>query len=106
MVWDLGDGTRRTSLEVSHTYENETQAALRLPITATVTTVSGATTISTTATRIITVQPGIPVVDPGDPNLFGTNPGGAGGAATLCGGIGMIPLLLTLTSLLWMRRRF
>lgn len=103
--WDLGDGTRATSLVVSHTYENETDFAVRIPIVATVTTTSGATPVSTSATRFITVQPGIPVVDPGDPNLPGTNPGGAGGAAVPCSGVGMIPLLLTLTSLLGMRRR-
>jgi hypothetical protein len=92
---------------VQHTYENNTELAMRIPIVATVTTTSGGTTTSTTATRFITVQPGIPVVDPGDPNLPGTTPGGAGGSATPpCGGVGMIPLLLTLTSLLWMRRRY
>ena len=106
VVWDLGDGTRATSLEVPHTYENTSTVALRIPVTATVTTVtSGAATVSTTAARIITVQPGIPSTNPGDPDLPGTHPGGAGGAATPCGGVGMIPLLLSLTSFLWLRRR-
>lgn len=106
VVWDLGDGTRATSLEVPHTYDNTSTVALRIPVTATVTTVtSGATTVSTTATRIITVQPGIPSTNPGVPDLPGTHPGGAGGAATPCGGVGMIPLLLSLTSFLWLRRR-
>jgi PKD repeat protein len=104
--WDLGDGTRETALSVQHTYENNTDFDVRIPIVATVTTTSGGTTTRTTATRFITVQPGIPVIDPGVPNLPGTHPGGAGGAATPCSGVGMIPLLLTLTSLLWMRRRY
>lgn len=106
VTWDLGDGTRAQSLVVPHTYENETTVALRIPITATVTTTSGATTLSATATRIITVQPGTPVVDPGDPDLPGTTPGGEGGSAAPCSGVGMIPLILTLSSVLWMRRRY
>jgi PKD repeat protein len=106
VVWDLGDGTRATSLEVPHTYENTSTVALRIPVTASVTTITaGATTVLPTATRIITIQPGIPSTNPGNPDLPGTHPGGAGGAATPCGGAGMIPLLLSLTSLLWLRRR-
>jgi len=105
VVWDLGDGTRWSSLEVSHTYINETQVAWRLPITATVTTVSGATTLNTSATRIISIQPGSADADPDDPDLPGTTPGGDGGAATPCSGVGMLPLIFMLTSLLWLRRR-
>lgn len=106
VAWDLGDGTRDTAQAVQHTYENNTDLAMRIPIVATITINSGGTTTSTTATRFITVKPGIPVIDPGVPDLPGTHPGGAGGAATPCSGVGMIPLLLMLTSLMWMRRRF
>ncbi len=106
VVWDLGDGSRANSLTVTHTYENDTEAALRIPITATVTTVtSGATTVSSAATRIITVNPGIPVIDPGDPDLPGTHPGGAGGSATPCGAAGMIPVVLMFIGLACLRRR-
>jgi PKD repeat protein len=104
--WDLGDGGRATSLEVPHTYVNEGDTALRIPITATVTTqTSGGTTVSNVATRIITVEPGDPVVDPGDPDLPGTTPKGDGGAATPCSGVGLIPLLFCVVTLMWMRRR-
>lgn len=107
VAWDLGDGTRITAQSVQHIYENNTDFAIGIPIVATVTTTSGGTTTSTTATRIITVEPGSDVVDSGVPILPGTTPEGEGGSATPpCSGIGMIPLLLTLTSLLWMRRRY
>ncbi len=106
IAWDLGDGDRATSLVVPHTYVNEGEDALRIPITATVTMQSSSgTTVSTVATRIITVEPGLPVVDPGDPTLPGTQPIGDGGAAVPCSGLGVIPLLFGLVSLMWMRRR-
>ncbi len=106
VLWDLGDGTAAASLVVPHTYQNQTSAALRLPITATVTTREGsAPPVSTTATKIITVEPGEAEVDPGEPDLPGTTPGGDGGAAVPCSGLGMIPLILMLTTLMWMRRR-
>lgn len=105
--WDLGDGTKVTAQSVHHTYENTTDFDLRIPIVATVTTTSGGTTSTSTATRFITVQPGTEEGDTGVPVLPGTTPQGGGGqAATPCSGIGMLPLLLTLTSLLWMRRRY
>jgi len=107
VAWDLGDGTKITAQSVHHTYENTTDFDLRIPIVATVTTTSGATTSTSTATRIITVAPGVEEDDSGDPVLPGTTPQGEGGAADMpCSGVGMIPLLLMLTSLLWMRRRY
>lgn len=106
VVWDLGDGTRATSLAVPHTYINESDTDLRLTIVATITTAtSSGTIVSSSAQRAITVQPGIAVVDPGEPNLPGTSPIGDGGRATACGVISAIPLLFTLFSLMWLRRR-
>lgn len=106
VVWDLGDGSRATGLSVPHTYENTSDADLRFPVTVTITTVSsgGATALST-GTRFITVEPGLPVVDPGDPDLPGTHPGGEGGSATPCQGLGLIPMLMMFAGLTWMRRR-
>ncbi len=106
--WDLGDGGTSSSLVVPHTYINEGTVALRIPITATVTTATSLTsTVNTSTTRIITVEPGTAVVDPGDVGpcvLPGTCAGGAGGSARSCGAAGMLPLLL-LVSLTWMRRK-
>ena len=110
--WDLGDGTTSSSLVVPHTYINEGTTNLRIPITATVTSSTSATSsVNTTATRIITVEPGTGVVDPGDIGeceLPGTCAGGGGGGGSrACGAAGMLPLLLMggLLSLSWMRRR-
>jgi PKD repeat protein len=104
--WDLGDGTRATGLTVPHTYVNSTDVALRLPITAMVTTVtSGGTVTNSSTTRMITINPGLDVVDPGDPDLPGTDPHGEGGAATPCQGIGMIPMLLMVLGMGLLRRR-
>ena len=106
VVWDLGDGTRATSLAVPHTYINESDTDLRLTVVATITTAtSSGTIVSSSAQRAITVQPGVAVVDPGEPNLPGTSPIGDGGRATACGVISAIPLLFTLFSLMWLRRR-
>ncbi len=107
VVWDLGDGTRATSRSVLHTYINEGDTSLVLPITATVTTVtSGGTTIAAQATRLLTIHPGTSssgTVEP--PPLPGTQPEGEGGAATICGTLGMIPLVFMMGVMMWMRRR-
>ncbi len=106
VAWDLGDGERATGLVVPHTYVNEGETALRIPITATVTTqTSGGTTISTPASRIITVESGEAPIDVGDPHLPGTGTQGGGESTTPCSGVGIIPLLFGLVSLMWMRRR-
>jgi len=104
--WDLGDGSQSNSLVVPHTYENVSEVTYRIPITAKVTTTSGNSTVTSMATRIITVEPGTPEVDSGEPVLPGTTPGGEGGSAAPCSGVGMIPLILTLSSVLWLRRRY
>lgn len=107
VVWDLGDGTRATSRSVLHTYINEGNTPLVLPITATVTTVtSGGATFSTHAARLLTIHPGAGSggsVVPGP--LPGTVPEGEGGAATICGTVGLIPPLFMMTVMMWMRRR-
>jgi PKD repeat protein len=106
VFWDLGDGDTATSLQVTHTYVNETDEALRLPITATLTTVTtGGITISTTASRRITVQPGGAEVENPDVALPGTTPQGGTGSAGSCGVVGLLPLLFTSLSLACMRRR-
>lgn len=108
--WDLGDGTRATSLVVPHTYQNDGAADLRIPITATVTTsTSQTTTVSTTATRIITVRPGLPPVDGGGAEaceIPGTCASGPGGRTNPCGaGVGLIPMLFMVFTLVGLRRR-
>jgi|CXWL01.1.fsa_nt_gi subtilisin family serine protease len=110
--WDLGDGATSSSLIVPHTYINEGTVALRIPITATVTMATSATTtVNTIATRIITVEPGTAGTDPGDvencelPGTCASGPDGdSGGGARVCGAAGMLPLML-LVSLTWVRRR-
>jgi len=107
VVWDLGDGERATSRSVLHTYINEGDTPLVLPVTATVTTVtSGGATVAVQASRLITIYPGTgsgASIDP--PPLDGTTPEGDGGAATICGTVGMIPLFFMMTGMLWMRRQ-
>jgi hypothetical protein len=107
--WDLGDGTRATSLVVPHTYVNESDLPLGVAVTATVTTVtSSGTTLMTTATRLITVEPGEPEAERLEPDLPGTQVyGGGGGSATACGSLGMVPLvfILSMLSAMWLRRR-
>ncbi len=103
--WDLGDGGRATSLVVPHTYVNNGQVVMRLPITATLIGVTpGGTTVSRTVTRIITINPGLPVVNPGDPDLPGTGTHGEGGAAVPCS-VGVLPLFLIVLGLTSLRRR-
>ncbi len=106
IVWDLGDGTRLTGLTVPHTYINESETTVRLPITATVTTrnTAGATATNTT-TKLITILPGTATVDTGQPNLDGTGVPGVGGGAAPCGTVGMIPLMGLVFSLSLLRRR-
>ena len=106
VLWDLGDGTRATGLAALHTYVNEGETSLVLPVTATVTTsTSGGATVTTTATRLITVLPGTQGPDLGEPELPGTRPLGEGGAATPCGALGMVPLLFGVGFLMLLRRR-
>jgi subtilisin family serine protease/PKD repeat protein len=106
VVWDLGDGTRATSRSVLHTYINEGDTSLVLPITATVTAVtSGGSTVTTRASRLITVFPGSSGgggVTPGP--IPGTIPDGEGGA--VCGTAGMVPLMaIMMTLTMWVLRR-
>jgi hypothetical protein len=92
---------------VLHTYINEGDTPLVLPVTATVTIVtSGGATLAVQASRLLTINPGTDdgsSIDP--PPLDGTTPEGEGGAATICGTVGMIPLVLMMTGMMWMRRR-
>jgi len=103
--WDLGDGSRATTLVVPHTYLNDNEEALRIPITATVTSItSGGSILTTSATRIITVLPGSAAPPTGPPTLPGTGASGPGGRATPCGPMGMIPLFFVFLALtLWRR---
>ncbi len=107
--WDLGDGERATSLVVPHTYLNEGDTDLRIPVSVAVTTAtSQTTTITTSATRIITVKPGLPVSDggPGECTLPGTCAEGPGGAARPCGlGVGLIPMLSSIVLISFVRLR-
>ncbi|MBI1826786.1 MAG: hypothetical protein HYR83_10435, partial [Planctomycetes bacterium] len=105
VVWDLGDGSRASSISIPHTYTNTGDTDLRIPITATVTMVSGSTTATFNTTRVITVHPGTAAPNPGPPVLPGTTPPGAGGAATPCSGLGMLPLFVMLASLVGMKTR-
>lgn len=103
--WDLGDGTSASSLFVTHTYVNETEEAFRLPITATITTLSsGGITGTIVASRRITVLPGSAVTEPPDVTLDGTVPAGAGGSAMPCGAVGLLPLAVMMASMMWLRR--
>ncbi len=105
--WDLGDGTTSSSLFVTHTYVNETNADLRLPITATITTLTtGGTTLTTNTSRTITIFPGTGLTDDTDvPPLDGTGAQGPGGTATPCGAMGILPMFALAFSMLWFRRR-
>jgi PKD repeat protein len=108
VFWDLGDGTTATSIVVPHTYVNEADVALRIPITATVTTRSSSgVTQTAVATRIITVLPGTAIEQPETPTLpgAGVQPGN-GGSASACGALGMLPLFAGLASIMCLRRRF
>jgi hypothetical protein len=105
VAWDLGDGFRAATLTAPHTYYNDGTTDLRLPITATVTSVTSTGVIATTkATRVITVQPGQRPQDIDDPKLPGTGAEGPGGQASPCGVMGMIPLAFCLLSLVWLRK--
>ncbi len=104
--WDLGDGDRAIGLSVLHTYINESEAAIRIPITATISiTTSGGSTVSSVATKLITVDPGTAVNNVEEPRLPGTGAHGEGGPAAPCGAMGLIPLAVTMTSMLLLRRR-
>lgn len=107
--WDLGDGARSNGLTVPHTYINEGTTSIRIPITATITTVtSPTTTINTVATRFITVDPGDPSSgsgDPGECELPGTCAGGPGGSANPCGFGALLPVTFILLTLTLVRRR-
>ena len=93
-------------MAVPHTYINESDDTFVLPVTATVTTVSPAGgTVANTVTRLITVRPGTPPPDVGDPDLPGTNPIGDGGSSIPCGSVGILPLMFSVTGLVWLRRR-
>jgi hypothetical protein len=107
IAWDLGDGSRSTSLTVPHTYVNQSETPLRVPITATITSLtSGGTNVSSTATKLLTIRPGDEAVDPGEPDLPGTGPTpGDGGGGSTCGAVGLIPLLAMFTTLTLIRRR-
>lgn len=106
--WDLGDGTRASSLFVNHTFVNDTGLPQVLPINATVTTLTaGGTTLTNSASRTLTVLPGTGGGGSGDPNHIdgtGAEPG-QGGAGGLCGVGAMIPLLVSLLGLSGLRRR-
>ncbi|MCO6438217.1 MAG: S8 family serine peptidase [Phycisphaerae bacterium] len=104
--WDLGDGTTANSLFVSHTYVNATDNALRLPVTATVNTVTtGGTTLTTSVSRTITILPGSGTGPIEPPPLDGTTPEGPGGSVNPCAAMGMLPLFVISFTLLGMRRR-
>lgn len=105
VAWDLGDGFRASTLTAAHTYFNDGTEDLRLPITATVTSItSTAIPITTSATRMITIQPGPRQQDIEEPRLPGTGAEGPGGSAAPCGAMGMIPLAFCLLGLLGFRR--
>jgi PKD repeat protein len=100
--WDLGDGTRATSLSVLHVFT----APGIYPITATVTTQTNpSTTMQVTTTRLITVEPGLA----GNGNVnrnsgFRLPPASTGGGAPC--GVGMLALFASLAGLALMRRRW
>lgn len=106
--WDLGDGTRATSLFVNHTYVNNTTSPLVLPINVTVTTLtSGGATLTHAASRTLTILPGTGGGGGGAPNPIdgvGAVPGQDGGGG-LCG-VGVIFMLLaSILGLAGWRRR-
>lgn len=105
--WDLGDGTRASSLFVNHTYTNDTGVPLVLPINVTVTTLtSGGTTLTNSASRTLTILPGTGGGGSGDPNDIdgvGAVPG-QGGTGGLCGVGIMLPLFVSFLCLAGWRR--
>ena len=104
--WDLGDGERASGLSVLHTYINESDATIRIPITATISlTTVGGTTASSIATKLITVDPGTAPDSIEQPRLPGTGAQGEGGSVTPCGAMGLIPLAVMMTSLMLLRRK-
>jgi subtilisin family serine protease/PKD repeat protein len=108
--WDLGDGTVRSGLTISHTYVNESDTVLSFPITATVRSITtSGMTVSTSATKLIAVLPGQSGPATGRPNLPGTGvPGSSTGTPSPmpCGAVGMIPLFTCVISLTLLRRRW
>ncbi|MBU0718007.1 MAG: S8 family serine peptidase [Planctomycetes bacterium] len=109
VVWNLGDGTDSpTSLFVNHTYVNTTGVDLRIPITATVTTLTpGGTTVTTIVSRRIIVKSGTAQDDSDDSvpcDGCGAQPGN-GTTTTACGAAGMLPLFLMIGALWCVRRR-
>lgn len=107
VVWNLGDGSSAASgLSVLHTYRHSDTTARTYVPTATVTaTTSGGVTASETLSKIITVSAGQSGTTTEDPNLPGTEVPGEGGRATICGLIGMLPLMIMLATLYLARRR-
>jgi hypothetical protein len=108
VIWDLGDGTRGTSLVVPHRYINEGDSPMVIVVTATVTTISsGETTLTANARKLLTVYPGVPETNMPEPDLEGVGAGGTGGAMAPCGAAGMVPLFFGTLCLMWWRcRRF
>ena len=104
--WDLGDGDRSGSLNVLHTYINTSDETRNFVAVATVNLLTGSgAVVSETVSRVITVAPGSATGQTVDATLPGTTPFGEGGAATPCGALGLIPMLFSLASLMWLRRR-
>lgn len=105
--WDLGDGKQATGLVIPHTYANNGEGAIRVPITATVrTTTDQGQTVSTVAFKVLDVEPGEKQVDLGDPTLPGTTPiSGSGPTFAPCGAVGLIPLFFLVLSLSLLRQQ-
>ena len=94
IAWDLGDGTRASSLVVPHTYVNESEETQRIAISAVViTTTSGGATNSSVATKLLTVHPGQSETNQDDPSLPGTGAQGPGGSSSPCGAMGFVTLI-------------
>jgi len=106
VFWDLGDGTTASSLTVTHTYVNTSDDEMRLPITATATSLTaGGVTLTSAAARRITILPGTDIPENPDVVLPGTTPIGNGGAASTTCSSGMIPLVFTAIFMTFLRRR-
>ncbi len=107
--WDLGDGTTSTSLVVPHVFTNTNDQILRIPITARITTLTSPTTTQiVSAERVVTVLPqGEIVVAPPTPTIPGAGvPGGGSSTApSVCGALGLLPLVCCFGLLPLMRRR-
>lgn len=88
--WDLGDGTRATTLSVPHTYLNETEAVITYPLNVSVimSTETGPATF-TAPTVFLRVSPGAATPEPQEPSLPGTTPID-GGVTPGCGAMGML----------------